>query len=341
MIGDRIKCKRMADGLSLRELSDALKLNDIHLTPAALSNYETGKTIPNAAMLDILSKELGVQPSFFLEEDTIPIEVHFYHPTGFNPTKEGMLSCYTQLYLEKYLNLFAKNPHRPEKQLIKPVQIKKGDEELVDKIAYEQRLKWGAGTLPISSVCGMLEANGWLMLYLPEMYNLDAISGYDSIQQTHFVLYKANTLTDEIRHLFLKEAAYAYVCGENEEHTQLLATRFADEILFPKCRVFAELGEHISSISFTELGIYKQSYGISRKGILRRLKDLNILSEEGFNEIFTWLCQLGYPSKQYYQKDYIHFDENPTLFQKEVLRCGSEKILSKEEVDALIPLGIK
>ena len=68
MISERLKLKRQANQMSLRDLVWALEKSGVTITKTALSHYETGKTIPNERMLQCLAQELGTSVEFLLSD---------------------------------------------------------------------------------------------------------------------------------------------------------------------------------------------------------------------------------------------------------------------------------
>ena len=72
----------------------------------------------------------------------------------------------------------------------------------------------------------------------------------------------------------------------SEKEQEGLAHRFAAALLVPARVAKQELGREAKALSFAELGVLKQKYGLSMQAWARRAEDLEIISES----VYTSLC---------------------------------------------------
>jgi Zn-dependent peptidase ImmA (M78 family) len=96
------------------------------------------------------------------------------------------------------------------------------------------------------------------------------------------------TIAHELFHLFFDENPRPHICGVSTDPVEKDANLFASALLMPREGLYAsisddELRHHKLSIS-TVLKL-EQLYGVSRKAMLCRLKDIGALSEATFKAL--------------------------------------------------------
>lgn len=103
--GNRIKLMRLANCLSLQQLADALSANSVPISRAALSYYETGKTVPAEATINVLAKELGTIPAFFYKQDWVDFELRIFQDLNLIPSRQQELYAFIQVEMERHLEI--------------------------------------------------------------------------------------------------------------------------------------------------------------------------------------------------------------------------------------------
>lgn len=338
MIGNRLKLIRNANGLSLSDLSELLSGSSLPITRAALSHYELGITTPTKSALEVLGKKMGTTLSFFYRPDWTDFSVSFFRKTAMSARQLNDIYAYIQVELEKIVYVEDLLHNRHEIHLPGKRTIKRGREALVEEIADEVRADYGTGEDPISSVCGFLEQKGWKLIELPEGLGTGSIAGMEISRQILFALYPTLYVVDDFRFFMLQEIGYMYLEGEDERHTEDLASRFARAVLLPKQLAVKEFGENRKDVSIIELTYMKQKYGISKRGIMARLCELHIISEEYYDSFEDLMRLHGFPRRKKIMSETLQFYENPTSYAMQVLRAHSQGLISKEEMEQMLLL---
>lgn len=335
MIGNRIKLIRQAHALSLQDLSEQLAANaDLSIHRSALSGYETGRTVPNATILKLLSQELGVPVDFFEQPDWTDFSLEYFYCPKVVPQRQQETDAYVQVKLERHRTLdqlldYRSKWKRPEVQCLTTDQ-----EDVVELLAKQLREEWNLGVFPIASVCGLLESIGWYLLVTPNNLNRVELNstelcGYEQSSGMPFILYSSSYFPDEIRYKLLRFLGYAYLRGDTKEQTEALVSHFARAMLFSHEQVVAEVGLQRTSITERELDLLKQKYGMSKRCIMYRLYELGIISPAVYKSFTAYLHQNLFLKREGFMGQPFSF-EVPTAYDLKLLRAHSEKLLTAD-----------
>ena len=335
-VGKRLKLLRQASLLSLQELSDMLVGSRLPIKRAALSHYESGITLPNERAIEELARTLGSTPHFFERPDWEDIRLTFCREPGLSGKYEIGLLSFLQIELEKiyYIDrlLGCDNPFvMPEK-----VRVSRGQEDRVEKLAAQVRKAYGAQFAPVSSVTALLEYAGWNIIELPNAFDIAAISGFERSRSMPYILHTSLYAVDDYRASLLEALGEAYLQGEDEAHSRELALRFSRAMLFPDSCVYAQFGKKRENVSITELTFMKQVYGLSKRSIMMRLKELDVVSEHTYNEFEDLMRLHGFPRRKKVMAENIMFYENPTKAAMRVMDALDRNLISQKEADNLL-----
>lgn len=338
MVGNRLKLIRQANALSLQELSELLVGSDLPIKRAALSHYELGITDPSPAALEILARKLGTTPGFFKKPDWADIRFTLFMPLEIPSKYETALFSYLQIELEKMLHIEKLLQVKQPFPLPEKVSIRAGQDFLAEELAEKMRQTYGLGRMPISSVCTMLESNGWHIIELPETFGPLCVSGYEHSQELGFILHQPLYVIDDFRMSLLKTVGYACLVGETPQHTDQLTDRFSRAMLFPRDLVCMEFGPPRAEVSIAELTFMKQKYGISKRAIMRRLEELGLISRAYYDSFEDLMRLHGFPRRKKIMSETLNFYENPTLPSMRILEAQARGLLTQEGVDELLLL---
>ena len=113
--------------------------------------------------------------------------------------------------------------------------------------------------------------------------------------------------------------------------------RFAGAFLFPADQVRAEFGAHQRSrIHPQELYNAKKSYGVSMQGIVRRLKDLDLLSDAGYKQICFFFSTKGWRKDEPGKLP----AERPTRFESLAYRALAEELITKSRAAEFLQIPL-
>lgn len=296
MINDRIRRVRLLRGLSLDAL--AQRLGDI--TKQALSKYEKGQRVPDSARLLQLAGALDVSPEYFFQADAVPLA-----PLEFRKLAK-MPKCWQQQveeqireHLERYIALEScfdpadiQTPATPACML--PVTSIK-DAELA---AEALRKHWQIGGDAIANFTKLLEEHGIKAALLDGPNDFDGACA--STQDGLYVLIALNAQRpgERMRFTAAHELGHWVMCLPDdmpEQDKVRCCHRFAGAFLYPAGCVTGDFGSHQRArVHPQELLIAKRQYGLSMHAALHRLKDLQLLSDEGYKSLSIQFSENGW-----------------------------------------------
>lgn len=266
----------------LRQLSQADLARRLEVTPAAVSQYESGTTRPGRDSLKRLSAVLEVPPAFF------SLQLVETHEGFFRSLRR------TSLRQRRRARAIANIAHdiassEEATKVLSPVAIphipveslQAGREELED-IAAQVRRDWLLPSGPIPNVVELLEDHGAVVIRLPlDTSDVDAFSlpfpdrpvivlGADKSDRARSRFDAAHELGHLVAH-------GDQVWGVKEVEQQ--AHQFAAAFLMPKQDIFDELPTRADWPALFDL---KQKWQVSLAALLMRARSLGRMSEHSY-----------------------------------------------------------
>jgi len=331
VIGVRLRQARLAAGLTLDALVDRL---DRPITKQALSKYERGLSQPPASRLNDLARALGVRVSFLLSE--APAHVHW---RGFRKDASLPLADMERLTAraEKRLEdeyslreLFAIGAAHDV-----PVDSGFPDIDGADAAAEQLRRDWALGDGPIDGLVETVEGHGAIVISWSEDDDrFDGISGITDDGRPVIVV-NAMRAADRIRFDVAHELGHLVMRpAPEEEQNELIAHRFAAALLVPKEAVLRELGSHRSALSFPELGLLKQRWGLSMQAWVHRAVDFGVIDRREYQATYN-----EFRSRHWNKVEPFSFDrtEEPVLLRRLLWRAITERALTSQQAQAVMP----
>jgi len=330
---NRIKQLRLARGLSLDDLADAM--GGI-VTKQALSKYELGASMPSAPVLNQLAHALGVKA---MELWTAPsFDVKFL---GYR--KKMSLSQRWQESFEA--NLSRKLEERltlqdycygsiPFDLPIRAYDVHtEGDAE---KAAESLREKWRLGVDPVADLTGVLEDHLVHVIEVDGPDNFDGISALvedaNGKPRAAAVVSRSGCPGERQRLNLAHELGNVVLKASKKVDEEKAAFRFAGAFLAPRLCIQREVGSHRTRIRLEELLILKRRFGISIQALLRRLLDLGTIGEIQYR---WWFMFIG---KMKWRRDEPESlpAEKATWLKQAVHRCIAEGFITAEQGGKLL-----
>ena len=154
MIGERLRQLRLARGLTLSELSDAM---DGIVTKQALAKYESGKAFPRPTVLVAIAKALKVKSAELIGEPDYDIRcVAWRTRAPLAPRAQERLEATLKTNLERRLRLEDRLSADRRVEMTR-ARIPVGALEDAEDAARELRQDWCLGCDVISSLTEVLE----------------------------------------------------------------------------------------------------------------------------------------------------------------------------------------
>lgn len=287
MINDRIRRARLLRGMSLDNL--ALKLGDI--TKQGLSKYEKGLTTPNSARLLQMAKILEVNPEYFFRAEAVPLAPLEFRKLAKMPKyRQQQVEEQIREHLERYIALEDCFDPADIQTPITPAQfLPVSSAEEAECAAEHLRDYWGIGNDPISNLTEQLEEHSIKVAMLAGPADFDGACAATGDGRHVLIALNSDRPGERIRFTAAHELGHWVMqLPEDmpERDKENCCHRFAGAFLYPAKGVTSDFGNHPRSrVHPRELLIAKRQYGISMQAALRRLKDLNLLSDNGYKSL--------------------------------------------------------
>ena len=332
MIGDRIRQARLAAGMTQDEVVEHLAKAGHPITKAALSKYEKKKSEPKQALLILLARVLGVKPGYFLSEPKLRVVwLAFRKQAKLSKTKQEQIKAYVEEVVENQAWLQRTLYPQQTPSFPKPQKVQSPAD--AEQASQKLRRTWGLGDAPIDSLVEMVEDKGGFVVEYPEPgVQFDGLSG--RADGSPVVVVNPGTNVDRCRYNVAHELGHLLMtCPRaTEKEQEGLAHRFAAALLVPATIAKQELGENRRHLTFPELGVLKQKYGLSMQAWVRRARDLEIISESAY----TSLC-IEFSSKGWRQHEPFSYQghEKPKRLVQMALRAVAEGIISPDDANRM------
>lgn len=327
MIGKRIRLIRQANQLSLQQLAQLLTEAGFPITKGALSNYETGKVAPSIAMLETLGRKLGVAPTFFSREGWDDFSTTLYGIGDLVPAHIQEIQAYVQIELERVVSVDEVIGALPRKRDMVPIPIGGSEDDAIENVVLSIRDTFGLGRYAIASVSQFLEEEGWLLFLLPGEFIVKRFSGIEHSHDLRFIFCEPSPYLDEYRSLLLREFGRWVLDFPAGTEDQVLS-RFSRALLFPRPCVISMFGEKRTRIRNEELLLAKHKYGLSRRQVMDRLRECQIICEDYYTDFIQYLDQHRFLSREASSPSHLLFHEEATRYSMHVAHAKAEGVLS-------------
>lgn len=290
----RLVLAREIEGLTAKELA-----NRIEATPSAISQFENGTVRPKAETILRLALALGVTPEFFSGEPIPPITEFRCHFRGSRSAtvKERKRVLARGTAIKRIVDYIREMVNFPVEKLT-PLQAVWEKSRDPETLAEAARDFWNLGHGPVGNCVALIESLGVMPLEVPgHTQRLDAFSTWvDELPMMFLSTDKGSSsrrrfdVAHELGHLLMHWNSEP---GTKEAEQE--ADAFASAFLLPRKPFVAECPR---SIDWTRLRDLKRRWGVSLAAIVRRARDLGILSEATYRRAFTSLNQMGWRTSE-------------------------------------------
>lgn len=290
----RLRMARKMKGWSMQELADQMGNT---ISKQAISRYENGDMIPERENFLSILNALNIKEDFFNRgEIDIHLEPSFRKLKDLPKQQQDAIIERTKDYLERYLE--AESIVASEARFKYQSETICRTVEDAEKEANIFRTQNNLGNDPIYNLTELFEDLG-IKVYQDQCEE-DGISGLSAwvnkpkgiavifVNSTHPVDRRRFTLAHELAHLVL-----TFPDKITNKKIENLCNRFAAALLIPAEQLIRELGNKRNSIHLKELELIKSQYGISPQALLRRAKDLNIITQHMLRQKFEYFKSVG------------------------------------------------
>ena len=296
MIHDRIRRARLLRGLSLEALSQ--RLGDI--TKQGLSKLEKGLITPNSTRLLQLSDALDVSPEYFFRAEPLPLAPLEFRKLAKMPKYlQQQVQEQIREHLERYIALEMYFDPADIQTPTTPCQIYPvGSIEEAEVAAEQLRERWQIGLDAISNLTELFEENGIKVALLDGPEDFDGACAASCDNQHMLIALNANRPGERMRFTAAHELGHWVMSLPEdmpEAEKERCCHRFAGAFLYPASHVKGDFGTHQrTEVHPQELLIAKRQYGLSMQAVLFRLKDLALLSADGYRHLTIQFSMRGW-----------------------------------------------
>lgn len=326
MIQDRIRRARVLRGLSLEDL--AQQLGDI--TKQGLSKFEKGLAAPNSTRLLQLAKALDVKPEYFFRADAVALgPLEFRKKARMTQSRQAQVTERMREHLERYVALeHCFEPVGTGSVLVNPRSIAVNSVADAETAAEQLRMQWSIGGDAIAHLTELLEVHGIKVALLDGPDDFDGACAASHDERHVLIALNRQRPGERMRFTAAHELGHWVMSipeAMPETEKESACHRFAGALLYPQDQVVAEFGSHRRSRVFPkELFNAKQRYGLSMQAVLRRLKDLALITADGYRSMSIEFSQQGWRTREPGEL----LAEQPRRFESLVYRALAEDLIS-------------
>ncbi len=285
--GERIRQAREMRALTQTALADMVGVSQPYI-----AQVESGYLQPSKEVLEAIALRLGFPPAFFRQESSTTFpegSLLFRARRSITATQRAQAHQYAK-------TIFEGVERMAEKLDVVPVTLPRSSEE-PKAAAQDARAALGlAPDTPIPNLIRTVERGGVLVIALPvALEKRDAYSLWAGVRgQKPVIVVAGNAPGDRLRFSVAHELGHLLLHrehGESEKEMDDQADRFASEFLLPEEPMRHEL---VPPITLTGLAQLKPRWKVSIQALIRRSRDLEIITERQYKYLFQKLSKLGW-----------------------------------------------
>lgn len=279
----------------LREWTKAELADELHVSAAAVGQYEAGATTPRAELLPVLAAKLKVPVEFFAAGRPLgrldAANAHFRSLRSTRAKDRAKAATHAEQVWELTYAL-EKRVRLPEVRLPSVP-----DGTAPTEAARLLRQAWNIGAGPFPHLAATIEAHGIVVTLIPmtneavtrvSAYSTDALGRPLIIvtpERAVSVSRYRFTCAHEIGHLLLHSSPLP---GDRQQERE--ADEFAAELLTPKAEIGPLLPRTMRLATLEQLS---QSWGVSVESLVRRMAELRVVSEISMRRAFQRLNNMA------------------------------------------------
>lgn len=310
--GRRLTHARLSRGLRKKDLADL-----VGVTPAAVGQYEQGISFPSASVIGELSLALSYPPQFF-ERGRARFEIshdecHFRRLRATSKLERSRVLARAELLVELIDAVESYGLRFPQVNL--PDDLSRFADSIthVEEVAVEIRKRWGLGVGPIDNMVRLLEGKGCIVTRLrSESENVDAFSVWIA-KRPLIVLSSNKANVERSRFDAAHELAHLIFHHDAEPGSRRIekqAHKLGSALLMPAPAIKREFPRRFAWERYFDL---KERWKVSLAALVRRARDLSMISESTYKRAMVQYSQRGWRSGE--PGDVKH-PEQPVLIER-------------------------
>lgn len=318
---NRLKSARLRRGLTIKSLAE-----NIGRTSRTVSSYENAREEPPETILSRLANTLNYPIAFFYADDLDELDtnsVSFRALSKMTAAQRniavtaGQIAVVFNTWLEQQLNLPKTNV--PEYRDLSP-----------SAAANAIRQEWGLGELSIPNMIHLLESNGIKVFSL--FHNSKAIDAFSFWKgETPYIFLNHQKSGErsrfdaahELGHLILHKHA-----KPQGREAECQADSFASALLMPEGAV---RGKAMYMPSIGSIVALKKHWKVSAAALVRRMKDLGLISDWHYQKINIRMSQIGM-----LKKEPLGIEHETSILLEKVFKLLWSQGMTRERISELL-----
>lgn len=280
----------------LRQKTQKEVAEAVGISQASLSKAEHGLQELPSDIMNKLYNYYDLPEAFFLRNEGISPLGHLYYRKKLTISNKIIDSFVAKIKIFKAiiddlmsaieLPKYTLSNYIPDENL--------SAKEIANKIRYELKVYHGA----VPNLSTLLENNGIIIIMFD--FGTDKIDGLTAITDSdRKVMFINNQMpNDRIRFSMAHELGHLVMHIENppcsSDDAERQADEFASEFLMPE----DEIKPMLQNINMQTLGILKRKWRVSMHAIVRRAKDLEMITYQQYRNLQIFFSKKGYTKKE-------------------------------------------
>lgn len=313
-VGDNLKLYRIRASLSMAAAGKKLNMS----APAILK-YERNQIIASLERLEEFAKAYNITIEEILNiEENINIKfTNFKCKDKISEIKKIKIKDLITYQIEAYFNLLKLSEITLQNKFgVHLINTLEEAESLATKLRIFFTILLND---PISNLVYLLENNSMMIITIPRNENTkDFIGFYEIINNVPVIAVL------EAENSYEQRFSIAKYLGElliiNDYKKDVLTTQFALSLLIPKQALIDEFDDKRIKIDFREIEIFSNNYRVSYKNIVRRLKELKIITPSNAKYLNIHINKNNMKENEYHEVPYIYDKLKSKLKAKGIIK---------------------
>lgn len=318
------------------------------ISAAALSQIESGKVRPTDDTLAELASSLDVPVEFFLAqwpagmpENATPIA--YFRDLRATPARERRRALALALLLNDLVAAIENRVRLPEVRLTRRPIGARATRDEIEAIAAGVRREWHLDNEPIPHVVREIERHGIPVARLSIGHHL--VDAFSVAFEARPIVLLTEDKSNYVRSRFdaAHELGHVVMHADRTERDRTIepqAHAFASAFLLPREVAVDELPRRIDSTGWARLAELKRRWGLSMSALLRRGRDLRVLSEDDYRNAMKYMSARGWRRLEPGDRE-LGPPEAPLLLERALKIIEVEQDVTVEELieSAHLPLA--
>ncbi|MCF0134293.1 MAG: ImmA/IrrE family metallo-endopeptidase [Blautia sp.] len=322
MFEKNLKYFRLKKKMSKKDLAEMCGI-----TPMAISNYESGKRVPDMETINKLAAALGVYVADFLDsrnDQLVFSHCEFRKKSKLTKTEQEFVRESVEEYFSRFFDAIECLGGNPLPEPVKCHDLDLSSDYQKNASELRRYLKLSSSG-PVDELTAVLENLG-ILIFEIEMDN-DSFAGMNgTVNGYPYIVINKNIRPERKRTTIIHELSHIMFnwSGISDEDQEKMSTAIAGAFLISNDDLFRELGPRKSKLT-KDLILVCEEYGISMYLLVLRANQVGIMNDGLTREFYIKANKANWREKE---PSRVKEPEKPMLFKQLVYRAINEEGIS-------------